>query len=1060
VALRKPSDIFDKKIEDINIPVVESDSSLYLELSKVESLSEQVSQLQQELSQKVIQTDLEKLVLSQINSMRENFNYLQNDFKKSNKKDISEFKDKVSQLAEIVGNLVEEELPKYKKQVTKNELRIGEKFDTLKEVVEENIVDIRGEIDTQVNNIAEVIDNNLEYFNNQLQETSSKVKDTTDTYNKLSKILESKVVKENEKLEEYSQIIQSLHEEFVELQSLLEEKTSSYDQVIQEKFEDISSDINKKIHSIDEEVDTFKNKVSSEISNIKADVVINEQHIKNVDKYLKENHSELIELKEEVFGEIEKLPIGNLQENLERLEKKIDFIKETYSRIEPEVIVKEVIREGLLNEPPSTKNSDPLTPLDQKFVTLNQLQEHYRLFINRIQQQISTLGGGGETRLKYLDDIVGIATNASAYDGKFLKYNHSIGKFEFDAVSGGGGDYANNAGIATSVIGGIGSITQLQVSGISTSAEFVGGGSDLRNLSGTHLVSYASASDISNSALSIAGISTYNQVGILTGSLAVDISDRFGQSVATSADGKTIIVGAIIDEIGVTTGTGVVYVYDRQGNSFNQVGILTGSLAVDTNDNFGYSVATSADGKTIIVGAYNDEIGATLGAGVAYVYDRAGNSFNQVGILTGSLAVDANDFFGTSVATSADGKTIVVGATSDEIGATTGTGAAYVFNRQGNSFNQVGILTGSLAVDTNDLFGISVATSADGKTIIVGAFLDEIGATLGAGVAYVYDRVGSSFNQVGILTGSLAVDANDNFGVSVATSADGKTIIVGSNNDEIGATANTGAVYVYDRQGNSFNQVGILTGSYAIDSNDKFGTSVATSADGKTIIVGATQDEIGETLSTGVAYVFNRQGNSFNRVGILTGSLAVDASDLFGISVATSADGKTVIVGANQDEIGENTSSGVVYVFDQTRETYVYSGPTGNIGIGTTNATSKLHVVGDVRVSGIVTANSYSGSGTNLTGIVTSIIAGVGITVTSSTGQFTVSSSDPVLQNPIFTYTSGVLTSILYSSGATKTFTYTSGTLTQIDLVVGSRTFRKTFNYTSGILTSITETEF
>jgi hypothetical protein len=28
------------------------------------------------------------------------------------------------------------------------------------------------------------------------------------------------------------------------------------------------------------------------------------------------------------------------------------------------------------------------------------------LFINRVQQQLSTLGGGGETRLKYLDDIV------------------------------------------------------------------------------------------------------------------------------------------------------------------------------------------------------------------------------------------------------------------------------------------------------------------------------------------------------------------------------------------------------------------------------------------------------------------------------------------------------------------------------------------------------------------------------------------------------------------------------------------------------------------------------
>jgi len=32
--------------------------------------------------------------------------------------------------------------------------------------------------------------------------------------------------------------------------------------------------------------------------------------------------------------------------------------------------------------------------------------------------------------------------------------------------------------------------------------------------------------------------------------------------------------------------------------------------------------------------------------------------------------------------------------------------------------------------------------------------------------------------------------------------------------------------------------------------------------------------------------------------------------------------------------------------------------------------------------------------------------------------------------------------------------------LTKIDLVVGSKTFRKVFNYTGGILTSITETEF
>ena len=41
----------------------------------------------------------------------------------------------------------------------------------------------------------------------------------------------------------------------------------------------------------------------------------------------------------------------------------------------------------------------------------------------------------------------------------------------------------------------------------------------------------------------------------------------------------------------------------------------------------------------------------------------------------------------------------------------------------------------------------------------------------------------------------------------------------------------------------------------------------------------------------------------------------------------------------------------------------------GNVGVGTTNPTSKLHVVGDARVTGVVTATSFSGDGSALTGI-------------------------------------------------------------------------------------------
>ena len=395
----------------------------------------------------------------------------------------------------------------------------------------------------------------------------------------------------------------------------------------------------------------------------------------------------------------------------------------------------------------------------------------------------------------------------------------------------------------------------------------------------------------------------------------------------------------------------------------------TGSHASDGSDRFGSSVAASADGKTIVVGADLDEIpGSSSSSGVVYVFDRVENNFNEVGILTGSHASDGSDRFGGSVATSADGKTIIVGAYVDEIpGSGSGSGVVYVFDRVENNFNEVGILTGTYASDSNDKFGYSVATSADGKTIIVGASDDEIpGSGSTSGVVYVFDREGNNFNQVGILTGSYASDSPDSFGDSVATSADGKTIVVGASSDEIpGSGSYSGVVYVFDRVGNNFNEVGILTGTYASDGNDQFGDSVATSADGKTIIVGAYSDEIsgsGMTPSdSGLVYVFDRVGNNFNEVAIFTGSHASSSYDYFGYSVATSADGKTIVVGARDDEIpGSGSSSGVTYVFDQERETYVFSDANGNIGIGSAQPTAKLDVDGNI------TATSFSGGGNNI----------------------------------------------------------------------------------------------
>ena len=102
-----------------------------------------------------------------------------------------------------------------------------------------------------------------------------------------------------------------------------------------------------------------------------------------------------------------------------------------------EEIIQEIIEEpkeeleekslGLLSEPSDVKQqNDPLTPLNQNFATIEDLNNHYKLFLSRIQQQLSTLGGGGETRLEFLDDV---DRDSVKENHKFLRYDSGTKKW-------------------------------------------------------------------------------------------------------------------------------------------------------------------------------------------------------------------------------------------------------------------------------------------------------------------------------------------------------------------------------------------------------------------------------------------------------------------------------------------------------------------------------------------------------------------------------------------------------------------------------------------------------
>jgi hypothetical protein len=175
--------------------------------------------------------------------------------------------------------------------------------------------------------------------------------------------------------------------------------------------------------------ENYRNDLIKKVTDLEVEIIRNESHIKVQNKNLEQ-------IQEDVKTTIQRLNLEELEVKNYELSKKVKYLEEVFEKFNE----KEIITENIIVEPPSTDNKDPLTPLDKNYVTLDQLQQHYRLFVNRVQQQLATIGGGGETRLEFLDDV---DRNSAKINGYVLQYDSSVGKFIGTSyVPGGGGNVA------------------------------------------------------------------------------------------------------------------------------------------------------------------------------------------------------------------------------------------------------------------------------------------------------------------------------------------------------------------------------------------------------------------------------------------------------------------------------------------------------------------------------------------------------------------------------------------------------------------------------------------
>lgn len=305
----------------------------------------------------------------------------------------------------------------------------------------------------------------------------------------------------------------------------------------------------------------------------------------------------------------------------------------------------------------------------------------------------------------------------------------------------------------------------------------------------------------------------------------------FGQAVAISADGHTILTGAPQ----ANDRTGGAYVYAGSGATWSAPVALQ-VPAISSWARAGTDVALSSDGKTAVVSAPTDR----TYQGAIYVFTYA-TSWSTTPITLGNPAVTYDDpQLGEDLAMSGDGSVILArAATTGSLGLDATQVYAYTLSS--------GVWSAPQAMHSGGaqlFFSHTMALSPDGTEAVIG----EPWTAAGDGGVSLYTHSGATWSGP-VTMSNIGQGNNAHLGSANALSADGLTAFVGS--------AGTDPVFVYNSPvGMSFSVSPSATGSVAPDSRLTLTFTVADTDPDQD----ATDLVLDEVLPAGASYVSSDGG--------------------------------------------------------------------------------------------------------------------------------------------------------------------------------------------------------
>ena len=603
--------------------------------------------------------------------------------------------------------------------------------------------------------------------------------------------------------------------------------------------------------------------------------------------------------------DIEKLS-GDVK-NLKSLYLIVDELKEKQKAFKKEFNEVKDLQEGLLGEPPETDNEDPLTPLDKQFPTLKSLADHYRLFISRTQQQLAVVGGGGAVRLDDLEDVdSSVRTDISA--GELLIYNGTnwVG---IDSTSLDTSSTLHEALLQGNVSGigmsvGVITATNGYFSGILTATTL--NYDVVTDIYSTGIVTATKGiQQTGNEGLHVtAGVSTFVGLSSFQGGVNVKAGSA---STSLIVEGDARITGIL------TIGTGSVTI---EGTT-NKVKIGTGVTLTSTGDSDFVGVVTA---KGFVVGSaatISNNGNISCGIITATSFTVAGTSLAETIADTVGGMVSSNTESGITVAYQDADNTLdfTVGTLNQD---TTGTAAL----AEG--------LTGNPTITVTKVnVGTAATISANGNATFAGI----VTATSFTGDGTGLTGVASTDN---IQTGTPATFLSNVNITGVATATGGLNVGTAA------TIHSTGGITAGIVTATSF--VGPLTGNVTGNASGSSGSCTGNAAG----LTGTPDITVGDV----VAASLDISGDAD-----IDGTLEADAITVNGTALDTHIAGVTVTTATNATNVTAADESS-----DTTCFPLFVTSATGNVAPKTGSNLSFNSS------SGALTATSFSGDGSNLTG--------------------------------------------------------------------------------------------